>query len=393
MNSKEEDKLEINKENNLQEDKVTDGLVNPDLQTIMDAVIKSDPRNEGIKISVDTDEAQSVLLINMESLSAERSMADVFRVFLQFSEKMKDRLFKEVKLEYRKNIKFKIDGKYYQKIGKEFETQNPVYTVRTFPENLMKPDGSKAYPSWKGGMIGVVKKQMEDFNDFNKKWYFDAISKELRDSGLDKGSEIEAQADSKSSTLIKKEKEFPLEEIDTSKPRSFRSAYWGMNESQVKQVESAEFIKKEKGTQHFKGLTVLLFKDNIAGLDCFIVYYFAKNKLSRARYLIAEQHSNKNLFISDFKNIKEQIMKKYGKPKKDEVIWIDDLYKDDPSEYGFAISKGDLRYMVEWDLQDTEVECVLFGDNYKISFWIEYVGKAFKELEKKAIEEAKKNIW
>jgi hypothetical protein len=53
----------------------------------------------------------------------------------------------------------------------------------------------------------------------------------------------------------------------------------------------------------------------------------------------------------------------------------------------------DLSYMVEWDLQDTEIECVLFGDNYKISFWIEYVGKAFKELEKKAIEEAKKNIW
>ena len=106
-----------------------------------------------------------------------------------------------------------------------------------------------------------------------------------------------------------------------------------------------------------------------------------------------EKHSNKTLYISDFKDINNQLSKKYGKPKKDEIIWLDDLYKDDPSDYGLAISIGHVRYLAEWDLSESEIQSVLQGDNYEINFWVEYKGKAFKELEEKVIEKAKKDIW
>lgn len=58
-----------------------------------------------------------------------------------------------------------------------------------------------------------------------------------------------------------------------------------------------------------------------------------------------------------------------------------------------AISAGHLRYITEWHLSLTEIQLVLTGDNYKITLWIEYIGKAFKDLEKKTIEKAKKTIW
>lgn len=173
----------------------------------------------------------------------------------------------------------------------------------------------------------------------------------------------------------------------------FRKTHWGMSKERVKKVESSKLLKEEKGSGAIKGLYLLIYEGNIGGLDCAIAYYFAENQLVRARYLIIESHSGKNLYISDFDYIKNQLNEKYGLPIRDDIIWLDDLFKDDPSDYGMAVSVGHLQYVAEWYLPETEIQLLLKGDNYKISLWVEYVGKAFKELEKKVREKAKKDIW
>ena len=104
-------------------------------------------------------------------------MADVFRVFLQFSDKVQSQRFTEVELLYKGKLKFRIAGDYFQTLGKEYSFQNPVYTMRSFPENLKNPDGTRAYAEWSGGILGVALKQMEDFNDFHKRWYLEDLSK------------------------------------------------------------------------------------------------------------------------------------------------------------------------------------------------------------------------
>lgn len=143
------------------------------LQTLMNEVIKGDIRNDGINISVSYGNYfnSSVLVYDLRSIEGSKSPADVFRVFLQFADKMKNKKFDEVVLQHKGNSKFKIQGEYFQKLGEEYSFQNPVYTMRTFPENLLNLDGSKAYPEWSGGLFGVLGKQMDDFNDFHKKWY------------------------------------------------------------------------------------------------------------------------------------------------------------------------------------------------------------------------------
>ena len=144
----------------------------------MNSVIKSDPRNDGINVTVTYGQyvTPSKLIYDLKSVSSTNSMADVFRVLLQFAEKMSSKNFKEVILSYKGKAKFKIDGKYFQTLGKEYSWQNPVYTIRTFPENLKNLDGSQAYGQWTGGLLGVLEKQMEDFNDFNEKWYLKDMS-------------------------------------------------------------------------------------------------------------------------------------------------------------------------------------------------------------------------
>ena len=65
-------------------------------------------------------------------------------------------------------------------LGQEYEKQNPVYTMRTFPENVYGVDGTQAFGSWTGGLLGVLGKQMGDFSELHKQWYIADLTKSGR---------------------------------------------------------------------------------------------------------------------------------------------------------------------------------------------------------------------
>jgi len=139
--------------------------------------ISSDGRNSGIQLNLHYKNYVSlnVLVFNLKDISEDKAAADVFRVLLQAASALKENEFETVELAFRGKSKFKLKGKYFQELGIEYETQNPVYTMRTFPENVLNLDGESAYGEWTGGLLGVLNKQMEDFNDFNKKWYLEDL--------------------------------------------------------------------------------------------------------------------------------------------------------------------------------------------------------------------------
>ena len=147
-------------------------LIQPVLKTI-----NSDNRNSGIEIELHYKNyvIPSDVVFNLKKVSGDKAVADVFRVLLQTTSALKDKEFKTVELAYKGKSKFKLKGLYFKKLGEEFETQNPVYTMRTFPENLLDMNGQPAYSEWSGGLLGVLNKQMEDFTDFNKKWYMEDL--------------------------------------------------------------------------------------------------------------------------------------------------------------------------------------------------------------------------
>lgn len=143
--------------------------------------ISEDSRNDKITIDVHYKlyVQTNILEFNLQNIPSDKAPADVFRVFLQTSSVLKDKEFDKVELNYRGTLKFVLNGDYFRQLGREYEEQNPVYTMRTFPENLYNPNGEAPYSKWEGGMFGVFSKQMEDFYDFNKKWYMDDITSGL----------------------------------------------------------------------------------------------------------------------------------------------------------------------------------------------------------------------
>jgi len=111
------------------------------------------------------------------------------------------------------------------------------------------------------------------------------------------------------------------------------------------------------------------------------------NKLTRSKYVFEEEHSNLNDYIVDYGMLKGFLNKKYGNySNKDDAYWLNDLYKDDLQQRGFAISLGQLFYQSNWPTQKTNIDLLLSGENYKISLVIEYESKQFKNLEQKLKE-------
>jgi len=130
----------------------------------------------------------------------------------------------------------------------------------------------------------------------------------------------------------------------------------------------------------------LAYKGDVGGLAAFIYYNFISGVLHRGEYIFTEKHSNKSLYISDYREVRKLLTSKYGEPQLDDILWANPLFKDDSSKWGTAVSIGHLMYHAQWETGTTLIDLYLSGDNYKISHVLFYVSKAHK----RAAEEAKR---
>jgi hypothetical protein len=151
----------------------------------------------------------------------------------------------------------------------------------------------------------------------------------------------------------------------------FRKANWGMSKEEVKATED-----KKPDSEYDNSLVYYV---KIGGDDYLCGYSFLQDKLYNTGYVFVGEHSNKNDYIRDYKNLKEILAKKYGKPWSDRTTWDNDLFKNDRSQWGLAVSIGHLSYGTIWDTSNTHVTLGLSGDNYEISLLVAYDSR---ELEK-----------
>jgi hypothetical protein len=145
------------------------------LQKPLNKVLLSDPRNNVVQARARFDGwvDSSTLVFELTDVKGEASQMDVFRVLLQYAREQKDRRFERVILSAFGNKKFVVPGDYFQQLGQEYDAQNPVYTVRKFPTHILTMDGAQPFPEPRGGLLWVLKEEMEQFSDFNRRWYLD----------------------------------------------------------------------------------------------------------------------------------------------------------------------------------------------------------------------------
>lgn len=115
------------------------------------------------------------LVFDLRAIDDRVSPADVTRVLFSFASEMKHAHFQRVVLASHGEDRFLLTGDFFQQLGAEFGTQNPLYTIRTLPQNVYNMDGTPAFGTWSGGLLGVLTKQMEDFNEFHRRWYINDL--------------------------------------------------------------------------------------------------------------------------------------------------------------------------------------------------------------------------
>jgi hypothetical protein len=115
--------------------------------------------------------SDSEIVFDIRKIDGEVSPADMTRKLLKSAEALKARRYERVYLAYRGREKFYLDGDYFRQLGEEYAYQNPVYTIRTLPERVYNLDGTPAFGTWTGGWLGVLGKQLEDANEFHRRWW------------------------------------------------------------------------------------------------------------------------------------------------------------------------------------------------------------------------------
>ena len=164
---------------------------------------------------------------------------------------------------------------------------------------------------------------------------------------------------------------------------NFRKTKWGMERKEVKQkVDEDIYNENEK---------FVMYETTVANLESIMLFQFAQDKLVSAGYYFNESHSNSNLYIKEYKEIKEILTKKYGEPTRGGKYWLDELYKGEEEYYGTALSLGHLVFEFDWETKDTLIRLKLSGDNYEIDHVLLYEGKKLKNLKEKEEKEENQN--
>lgn len=137
--------------------------------------LAEDERNQKVSVWAyrELGVSTSTIVFDLRGANDDAAAVDVTRALFQASESLKDSRFERVVLAHRGEAKLYVQGEYFQTLGQSFNKQNPVYLLRTLPENVHKLDGSKAYGTWTGGVLGVFAKQMEDLSSMAKDWYLE----------------------------------------------------------------------------------------------------------------------------------------------------------------------------------------------------------------------------
>jgi hypothetical protein len=158
----------------------------------------------------------------------------------------------------------------------------------------------------------------------------------------------------------------------------FRKVSWGMSKAQVLASEDLELFEQHENT--------LIYKTNLMGFDAITGYIFAGDKLTRSKYIFTEEHTDKNDFILDYEKLKGFLKKKYGEPDIDEVIWKNEMFKDNQNLWGYCVSMGHVYYYTIWKTNRTRMGLVMDGDNFNIKTVIEYQSIEFEGLEAELTE-------
>jgi hypothetical protein len=100
--------------------------------------------------------------------------------------------------------------------------------------------------------------------------------------------------------------------------------------------------------------------------DCRIEYIFSRNRLIKTHYVFLQEYPQKTQYIEEYLRLNDRFSQKYGVPTEEQKLWHDPVLKEDPHEWGQAVSLGHLSYQTRWQMDQTDIVLSLAGSRSQI---------------------------
>lgn len=151
-----------------------------------------------------------------------------------------------------------------------------------------------------------------------------------------------------------------------------RKVNWGMSQEEVKKTEILELFIEDEATVAYKG--------KLNNNPCLIVYRFHNQVLVSMDYIFEHTYSDDARFVNDFEDLKDSLTKKYGQPSQNDRYFTSETYDDNISDWGMALSTGELSFFTRWITNKTKILLALYGDNYEVSFILSYISLEHEDI-------------
>lgn len=153
--------------------------------------------------------------------------------------------------------------------------------------------------------------------------------------------------------------------IETRENTTFRNAYWGDDIETVKKYEDSELVGEDTN--------FLYYNTKISGYEVNTVYFFDdNNKLYNAGYQFLNKQTNGGQYLTQYNNLKESLIKKYGEASIDKIVPFVDQSQIDHAGESNAIEYGYVSYYTEWENDNTRIYLGMMTENYETQIMIGY---------------------
>ncbi|MGE5549452.1 MAG: hypothetical protein ACM3ZC_02850 [Bacteroidota bacterium] len=151
-----------------------------------------------------------------------------------------------------------------------------------------------------------------------------------------------------------------------------RKIRWGMSMAEVQAAEGREPVFRNDEAMAYAGISMAAHSFDLA-------YYFNDDRLYQAIYIWSDKSFGAKECFTVFDNLKELLNAKYGPSLRDDRIWRNNLYRDDPDSWELAVTTGSLSCYAFWETERTAITLILTGKNYEVSLMVGYEAKEMQE--------------
>jgi hypothetical protein len=122
------------------------------------------------------------------------------------------------------------------------------------------------------------------------------------------------------------------------------------------------------------GTVFVVPSTDVAGKPAALSFGFANDSLRSVSVFFTEKYANPNTYIEAFAEVERLLTLKYGPVKVSKELWTNDrsVYRNIPSQMGFAVAAGDVSMVRTWEIDATRISLACLGERLTPQVAIHY---------------------